>query len=88
LSRVFYLSNSLTLNIFYEKGAHPGLIFFISCKSTKLIDRFTKSAGSGMAEINRSTLGFTNHLKIEEYKKAGRLTKLTGQTRIPYFPLL
>lgn len=47
-----------------KKALIAGLVFFGSCKSTESINRFAKSAGSGTAEINNSTLSFNNICRL------------------------
>jgi len=47
-----------------RKLLFAGLAFFVSCKSTESINRFAKSAGSAIVEINRSTPGFNDLCRI------------------------
>lgn len=49
-----------------KKLLFAGLVFFVSCKSTESINRFAKSAGSAMVEINRSTPGFNDLCRMSD----------------------
>jgi hypothetical protein len=60
-----------------KKGLIAGLVFFVSCKSTDSINRFAKSAGSGITEINRSTLSFNNICRLYDPASLGRYTDTT-----------
>ncbi len=60
-----------------KKGLIAGLVFLASCKSTDSINRFAKSASTGMTEINRSTLSFNNICRLYDPASLSRYTDTT-----------
>jgi hypothetical protein len=57
-----------------KKALIAVLLFSGSCKSTESINRFAKSAGSGTAEISRSTLSFNNICRLYDPASLTRYT--------------
>jgi hypothetical protein len=51
-----------------------GLLFLGSCKSTESINRFAKSAGSGVAEISHSITGFSNICRLYDPSVLAKFT--------------
>ena len=68
-----------------KKGFIAIFLLIGSCKSTESINRFARSAGSGTAEINRSSFGFETFCREYEQGPLGRLTdtSLYGKSRLP-----
>jgi hypothetical protein len=66
-----------------KKALIAGLVIFGSCKSTESINRFAKSAGSGTAEISRSTLRFNNICRLYDAAALARYTDTSLYARSP-----
>jgi hypothetical protein len=64
-----------------KKAVIAALIFSGSCKSTESINRFAKSAGTGTAEINRSTLSFGNICRLYDPAALARFTDTSVYAR-------
>lgn len=68
-----------------KKTLIAAFLFMGSCKSTDSINRFAKSAGSGISEINRSSFGFESFCKTYEQGPLGQFTdtSLYAKSRLP-----
>jgi hypothetical protein len=68
-----------------KKGFIAVFLLVGACKSTESINRFARSAGAGITEINRSNFGFETFCRKYTQAPLGRLTDTSpyGKGRIP-----